>query len=254
MYFLYVDESGDVGCQPGSTKCFVLSGMVFHELVWHQTLDAIIRFRRHLRQTYGFKLREEIHCKAMIHKPGSLARINKSLRLGILRDVLDFLETLPDVNLLHIFVDKTRKPAGYDVFDNGWRALLQRFHNTISHKNFPGPQNPQDFGLVIVDRTDEPKLRRLARQLRVYNPVPHTGGGGYRQIQLRTIVEDAVHRDSMHSYFLQLVDVSAFFLYQKEAGPCAYVKRKGARNYFNRLNNVLCRLASRTDPQGIVRL
>ena len=125
MYFLYVDESGDVGRQAGSTNFFALSGMVFHELVWHQTLDAIIQFRKHLRQAYGFKLREEIHCKAMIHKPGSLARINKSIRLRILRDVLDFIETLPDVSLLHILVDKTRKPVGYDVFDNAWRALFQ---------------------------------------------------------------------------------------------------------------------------------
>jgi predicted RNase H-like HicB family nuclease len=46
-----------------------------------------------------------------------------------------------------------------DVFENAWTCLIQRFHNTLSHRNFPGPQNPIDFGLLVSDRTDEPKLR-----------------------------------------------------------------------------------------------
>jgi len=254
MYFLYVDESGDVGTKAGSSPKFALSGMVLHELVWHDTLQAIINFRKQLRQTSGLKLREEIHAHQMLQKPGALARIAKSIRLRILRDTLDFMEQLPDVSLIHIVFDKTGRTGAFDVFEMTWRTLLQRFHNTISHKNFPGPQNPQDFGLVITDRTDEPKLRTLARKLRKYNPVPSMGGGSSRQIPLRLIVEDAVHRDSVHSYFIQLVDVSAYFLYQKETGGSRYIRRKGVQNWFNRLNSVLCKHASRNDPQGIVRL
>lgn len=254
MYLIYVDESGDVGHSPGSSPFFILSGMVLHELVWHDTLEAIITFRRQLRSDYGLKLREEIHCKAMIHRPDSLKRIPKSLRLQILRDVLDFIEKLPDISIIHVCTSKQNKAAQYDVFDHSWRALLQRFHNTISYKNFPGPQNPQDYGLVIADRTDEPKLRKLARQLRRYNPVPSRIGTGPRQIPLRTIVEDAVHRDSLHSYFLQLVDVCAFFLYQRETRGCRYIRKKGGTNYFNRLDAALCRRASTSDPKGVVRL
>jgi hypothetical protein len=253
MYLLYVDESGDTGMKAGASPFFALSGLVIHELVWHATIEAILDFRRNLRVQYGLKVREEIHVKTFLHKPGSLARIPKSVRLRILRDVLDFMESLPDANLIHILVRKAGKPPDYDVFDKAWQALVQRFHNTISHRKFPGPRNTQDYGLVVADRTDEPKLRLLIRKLRRYNPVPNMGGGGYRQIPLQLVVEDAVHRDSLHSLFIQLVDVSAYFLVQR-AHPCGYVREKGARNWFNRLDNVLCKVASQSDYQGVVRL
>ncbi len=253
MYLLYVDESGDIGQDGSPTDFFVLSGLVLHELVWHRTLDAIIEFRRDLRAKYGLKLREEIHAGHFIRKPGDLARVAKSLRLRILRDVVDFEATLPDISILNIVVDKRGKSADYDVFDWAWKCLVQRFHDTISYQNFPGPKNSQDYGLLIVDRTDEQKLRALTRRMRKFNPISNKGGGGFRHVPLTTLVEDAVHRDSNHAYFLQLADVNAFVLYQKLA-PAAYVARKGGRNYLDRLDPVLCKRASSKDPQGIVRL
>jgi hypothetical protein len=251
MYLLYVDESGDSGLNDSPSPFFVLSGFVVHELKWKETIEAIIKFRMDLRDKYGLKLREELHSACFIHKPGKIKRIAKSLRLRLLRDVIDFQATLPDINILNIVIDKKGKDQTFDVFNSAWETLIQRFHNTISHKNFPGPQNPQDYGLLIVDQTDEKKLRNLIRKMRKFNPVPNTGGVGYRSIPITTIVEDAVHRNSIHSYFIQLADVNAFFLYQKFA-VCKYLKKKGARNYFNRLEPVLCKVASSTDGLGIV--
>lgn len=251
MYLLYVDESGDVGLTGSPSRYFALSGFVVHELRWHETLEAIIEFRKLLRDTYGLKLREELHASHYIHKPASLARIPKSIRLKILREVIDFEATLPDISILNVVVDKQRKPAAFDVFNVAWETLIQRFHNTISHKNFPGPQNPDDHGLLIVDETEEKKLRNISRRMRRYNPVPSLVGPGTRPVLITTLVEDAVHRNSLHSYFIQLSDVNAYFLYQK-LSPCGYIKRKGAKNYFTRLRPVLCTVASRTDPDGIV--
>ena len=150
-------------------------------------------------------------------------------------------------------MNKSAKGPNYDVFENAWMVLLQRFENTISHRNFPGPQNPQDYGVVVTDKTDEPKLRALARRLRRYNPVPSIGGAGYRHLPIRTIVEDPVHRDSLHSYFIQLADVNSYCLLQQES-PNRYFRRKGARRFFRRLDPVLCKVATRSDPQGVVRL
>ncbi len=253
MYLLYADESGDIGRRHGSTRYLALSGFVVHELRWHQTLQAIVEFRRTLRRRYGLKLREEIHASNFIHKPADLRRIPKSLRLRLLRDVLDFEATLPDINIINILLDKDGKPPLDDFFENAWRALVQRFENTISHRNFPGPQNPQDLGLLIVDQTQEKKLRDLTRRMRIYNPIPSRFGTGYLQLPITTLVEDAVHRNSLHSYFIQLCDVNAYFLYQKHE-PAGYIRKKGARNYFDRLDPVLCKVASGSNPQGIVKL
>jgi hypothetical protein len=250
---VYVDESGDVGEKTGSSRYFALSGFVVHELCWHDTLAGIIDFRKRARVKYGFKLRDEIHASHFIHSPGALARIPKSIRLRLLREVIDFEAGLPDVSIINVVVDKSGKPADYDVFHSAWRALIQRLENTISHRNFPGPRNPQDSGLLVVDQTEESKLMRLTRRMRVYNPVPNMDGSGYRQLPITTMVEDAVHRNSLHSYFIQLSDVNAYFLYQKQA-PAGYIRKKGARHYFDRLDPVLCKVASLSDAQGIVRL
>ncbi len=254
MYLVYVDESGDVGQQPGSTRYFALSGLVVHELEWHSSLELVLDFRRDLRVRYGLKLREEIHAAKFIHHPGELQRIRKDLRLRILREVLDFQAlNLKSINIINIVIDKQGKSANFDVFNYAWMVLLQRFENTMLYKNFPGPQNPKDYGLVVADRTDEKKLRLLARKLRRYNPVPQAGGGGYKMFPNQTLIEDPVHRDSVHSYLIQLADVNAYFLYQKIL-PNGYIQKKGARNWFDRLDPVLCKVACKTHPQGIVRL
>ena len=106
---------------------------------------------------------------------------------------------------------------------------------------------------MVTDQTEQKKLRELARRMRRYNPVPSTIQAGYRQVLIDTIIEDPIHRDSRHSYFVQLSDVNAYFLSQKES-PCGYVKKKGGRNYFDRLGPALCSVASGSDPQGVVRL
>ncbi|MDZ4730169.1 MAG: DUF3800 domain-containing protein [Xanthomonadales bacterium] len=251
MYFLYADESGDVGLQGSPTQYFCLSGLVVHELRWHETLEAIIDFRRVLKERYSFKLREELHAADLLHHPGEAARIPKSIRLRMLRDTLDFEAKLVDVCIINIVVKKANKLPGADIFEIAWTTLIQRFHNTLSHRNFPGPQNADDRGILIVDQTDEVKLRNLSRRMRRHNPVPNAYGQGYRAAPVTTIVEDAVHRNSLHSYFIQLADVNAYFLYQKYQA-CGYVARKGARNYFSRLAPVLCTVASRNHAEGIV--
>jgi hypothetical protein len=169
MFLLYVDESGDTGMKPGGSPYFGLSALVIHELAWRSTAELILAFRRRLRDRYGLKLREEIHVSAFLRSPGELVRIPKSVRLRILREVLDFMESLPDANLLHVLVKKGGKTADYDVFDKAWQAMLQRFHNTIASRKFPGRKNSTDYGAVFADQTDEQKLRRLIRKMRRYS-------------------------------------------------------------------------------------
>jgi|SRR5687767_5922106 len=87
----------------------------------------------------------------------------------------------------------------------------------------------------------------------VYNPVPSRLGTGSLAIPLTTLAEDAVHRDSIHSYLLQLADVNAYFLHQRVQALRVH-QEEGATAYFNRLDPVLCKVASALDPQGIVWL
>lgn len=254
---MYVDESGDCGLTNSPSRYFALSGLVIHELRWRSYLTQLVEFRRRMRTQHGLKLREEIHVSRFIGRaPGQLQRIRKHERLAIYRKLLDELATMPDISVVNVVVDKRNKPANYDVFENAWTALIQRFENTIQHHNFPGPQNADERGMILPDRTDDLKLTKMLRRMRYYNPVPGMqamGFSGYRNLQLAYIIGDPKFRQSHMSYYIQAVDACAFALYQYFQ-PNSFVRKKHAGKYLLRLDPVLCKVASRSDQHGIVRL
>jgi hypothetical protein len=255
MYLMYVDESGDTGVSNSPTNYFVLSALIVHELRWATALDRMVAFRRRMRDKFGLKMSDELHAAGMINKPGDLVRIRRNDRLTILRALVDELAQIPDVNMMSIVFDKRRSLSSEVIFDRTWQTLIQRFENTLAHRNFPVKDNQEDRGLIVCDKTDE-RLNRLLRRMRRYNPVPNQSGAGYRDLLLKYIVEDPVHRDSRHTYFLQAVDTIAFFLYQAVA-PNAFIRKKGARLYYTRLQSIACRFISgvgREAKYGVKRL
>jgi len=255
LYLMYVDESGDCGLANSPTRYFILTGLVLHELRWQAYLDQFVEFRHRMKQQFGIRLREEIHAADFISRPGPLIRIKRNDRLTIVRSLADQLASMTDFNVINVVVDKQGKPAQYDAFEAAWKVLIQRFENTLSHRNFSGPRNPDERGILFPDDTDRKKLTLLLRRMRRYNPIPNRFeyGLGSRNIVMTKIIEDPNFRDSEHSYFIQSADLAAFLLYQHLA-PSAYMKKKSGRNYFLRLNPILCKVASSSDPYGIVHL
>lgn len=255
MYLMYADESGDTGLNGSPTKYFALSGIVVHELRWRACLDQLVAFRKGLRSEYGLRLREEFHAARFITSPGDLKRIERHRRLSMIRNFATTLASIPDISVINILVDKHTKPQNYQVFDMAWKALIQRFENTISHHNFPGPRNPDDLGLVFCDHTTEKRLTDMIRRMRSYNPVPHQPqfGAGYRNMPLVSIAEDPSFLNSAHSYFIQAVDLCVFLLYQRFC-PNSFFRKKSGHNYFLKLAPILCTHASRNNNFGIVEL
>jgi len=252
MFLMYVDESGDTGLCRSPSDFFMLVGLVVHELRWQDCLEQLVAYRRETRTRFGLRLREELHAAALLNKPGDLVRIRRNDRLTIIRSFAERLGAMPDLNLIAVVVDKRGKPSDYDVFEMAWKTLIQRFENTVSHRNFQGPANPDERGMLFPDNTDNKKLTQLLRKMRKYNPVP-SRFGGYRNLLLRNIIEDPNFRDSGHSYFVQAADTCAYLLQQKHK-PNAYMRRKSGRNYFAKLQGIVCKSAAPRDPDGIVRL
>jgi hypothetical protein len=252
---MYVDESGDDGLHNSPTDFYILSALIMHELRWRDCVGRVYDFRKRMKAKFGLRIREEIHAAHMISRPGPLGRIRKNDRLAILRHFVDEIAELPDVCAINVVVDKRARNAGDDVFSLAWRALIQRFENTISYRNFRGPANPDERGIIFPDETNMKKLRGLVRRMRYYNPVPNDPSyeGGFRNLRLFHTIEDPNPRTSHDSFLIQAADTIAYFLLQKEK-PCAYARKSGAYKYFDRLDPILCRVASRIDPQGIVRL
>lgn len=252
MYLVYVDESGDTGLTSSPTNYFVLSGLVVHESQWRKLLDDVVQFRTNMRNFYGLKLREEMHAAHFFSKPGKLLRIPKHDRLQICKRAIDFQESLDYIRLVNVIVKKADKTPPFDVFGTAWNRLIQRIDNTIQYGNFPnGYGKSVDKAIIIPDQTDNKKLTGLVRKMRRYNPVPNLGAPGYRMLQTNLILEDPYFKDSAGSLLHQLVDINAYFLYQMHQ-PNSYIRSKKAHNYFKRFDKILCKVASRTDPYGIV--
>lgn len=252
MYLMYVDESGDPGLVNSPTPIFALSGLVLHELRWRETLDELLAFRKRMRDAFGLKVREEIHAGPFINKPGALVRIPRHDRLAILRHLADAVAALPDLSVISVIVNKAGKPPEYDVHERAWQALIQRFENTVSHRNFPGPGNQDDRGTVYSDGDVSGRLVAMMRRMRRYNPVP-SKFGGYRNLPMTKVIEDPSFRDSRQSLLIQAADLVAYLLYQQEH-PNAYMRKVSGRNYYQRLESIFCRHASPGDPQGVVRI
>ena len=267
MFFMYVDESGDSGLPPprglSPTRYFCLSGLVVHELEWANTLAELQRFRHWIKSRYGIYLDDELHAADMVGKPSrlpaSLGLLRKHERLAILRHHADRIASLPHLSLINVCVDKS---SGLDVdsrgvFRRAWYALFQRFENTIRQQNFPGPRHAADRGIVFPDNTDGEKLRQFLDDMRMRNLLTLTNRDGLRtkiDEPIKLLIEDPVCRDSQSSYFIQAVDLAAY-LFKQSLQPSTYMKEHGGNAYFRtRLEPVLCRHASRTDPLGVVRL
>lgn len=254
MYLMYVDESGDTGLVNSPTRYFILTGIVFHELRWANILSDLVLFRKALRDTKGLKLREEIHAKDFINKPGALMRIKRNDRVDILKKCINWLNSQPDVSVFSVIVDKHGKNV--DIFELAWNALIMRFENTIRNKNFPGPQNSDDRGIVLSDNTDGDKLTKLIRRMRHFNTIPNTGalyGGGYRNMKLQYLIEDPILRDSANSLMHQIADVVAYMIRQKYE-PNSYMKKKSGQTMYEKLENVALKVASKSNAFGLVEI
>lgn len=180
--------------------------------------------------------------------------IARHTRLQILKWCLDWIAAKSDIRIITVCIDKKGKADAESVFEKAWETLIQRFENTLSHRNFTGPANPDDRGLLIPDNSNGELLNKIVRRMRRYNPISNNLSlytTGYRNMPLGHIVEDPFTKDSAESLFLQMVDVVAYFAYQLYR-PNSFIKKQGARNYFKRLKPVLLTVASRSHPLGIV--
>ncbi len=109
------------------------------------------------------------------------------------------------------------------------------------------------FGIVISDDTNEPKLRKLMRKMRVYNPVnSHYSQSSY-PATVNQIIEDPFCRNSEHSFFIQIADLISHSLYRKLYPKGSY-RKYNIDKIFDSLDSLLLKEATKKNEQGIVFL
>ena len=110
--------------------------------------------------------------------------------------------------------------------------------------------------MIISDTGKEAAYTKLARKIHVYNPIPSNQGtwadtGDHtRNIPIDRVVEDPFFKDSQQSYFIQIADFCAYALLRQER-PTARIKKYRLDSAFQRLEPIIVKEASRSDPAGM---
>jgi hypothetical protein len=262
MYFMYVDESGDPGiydlAKPAhlrSTPYYILSGFIIPAEEWRNYLTAFLNFRRYVKTRYGFPVRAELHGTELINArkrtPHRLIGSRRK-RVALYRQTLEQIcMVMPSAKVINVHLDKEHPkypytPSPETIQNLAWERLLERYDLYLK-KNCAN-----SLGLIFADETNEIRVRRLVRQVRVHHYAGSHFGGSY-STPLNNIVEDPIMRQSASSYFVQIADLISHSLYQK-LYPRGSLRSFGVNTLFDRLSPLLNLPASRTDPhrQGIV--
>jgi hypothetical protein len=210
MQIAYFDESGDDG-NPGSSPLFALSGMYLHLLKWKESFERILDFRRAVKRDFKLPVKLELHTKSFLwnknpYRPLNLPDKDRVQIIGLFCDLVAGLE----LRIVNVVIVKPRilKPE-YDVLDIALKYSLQRIENDLNPA-----ANPDAKLLVITDEGRVGKMRKTARRIQRFNPIPSKFGAYSYQKAIRSLIEDPLPKPSKESYLIQLADLVAFVTYQ----------------------------------------
>ncbi|MFO7972902.1 MAG: DUF3800 domain-containing protein [Marinilabilia sp.] len=248
MYILYVDESGDPGRHEYGSSHYILSGLIVSQNFWQEHLSRLKTFRRYVKETYDLNQRTEIHASELIriNKIKEYQKIKKARRIQLLKD---YCTQIPFIfnegKIINICLNKTEFPNTQEIQKTAWTRLIQRYDNYLK-------KTVNDKGIIIADDTNGKLIFNLLRKMRVYNPVLSKFTGSPYNVPTDSIIEDLFERHSHDSYFIQSVDVIAHILYRKEY-PKGSLRKYGVNHFFDKLEPILLKEASKNDEWGIVR-
>ncbi len=257
MFLFYLDESFD-------SDAFVLTAIRFKSERWRETFAMTKDFRRHLSATYGLYVSKELHATEFVAGRGRYAPkdISKYVRTQIFSEVLKFIATLPEIEIINVKIKVPGCPV--DPHLRAFERLLNRIQASL--------EDHKTEGLLILDEGKEGMLRKTAREMAAINFIPSKYGawdGGHRSknIALSRLVEDPLFKASHNSYFLQLADIVAFSLLKREVPPTTRVTKYKLDQMFDllkpragsRRRNPLSRSVSsvpvpRETPEGYARV
>jgi Protein of unknown function (DUF3800) len=214
VHFAYVDESGDSGARGSHTYTL---GCVFAEgRAWPGLFDAMIGYRRHLREAFGLPVRAEVKANYLLRNGGPFRALHLSeqARQDIYRG---FMRLQPKLGLLTfaVVIDKARSAAlypGRDPREIAWEWFLQRVERFMT-------QSHRSPVVLVHDEGETTLVRKLARKARRAGTAGSMFGTGVLQLPARDLLDDPVPRDSRQSYFLQLADLAAYAAFRHVYPP-----------------------------------
>lgn len=257
---MYVDESGDPGdfdpmIPNTGSQHYIVSGVIVNSNQWRPYLNELVQFKRYAKTTYGLGIRSELHGAELIRirgtSPKDYKTISKARRIQLYNDALTNLGVnLPDIQIINVHLNKPNprtgsRPFTGDVQEVVWQRLIERYERFLKSRS--------DQGLIFADQTNEAKIRKLLRKMRLHHYVPSAYGTRGLSANASSILEDPNMRSSDQSLFIQVADLVSHALYRK-LYPKGSLKRLNVDRLFDLADPVLLKQASTYNLQGIVNV
>jgi uncharacterized protein DUF3800 len=240
-YLAYVDESGTPGLTGSST--YALGCVLVKDADWPEVHDALIRYRRFLRQQFGLPIRAELKANYLTQNGGPFKKlkVSEKSRARIYRLTLRLQSKLP-VLVFAILVDKKRIKTAKDPREVSWEYLLQRLERFTTKG--PNSDGAQTQVTLVHDEGEAATIRKLFRKARRAGTAGSAFGTGYLKVPGRLLLDDPTPRDSRHSYFLQLADLDAYAAYRRVIPPPARPVQMCPTNSWDALGAAIYKPAS----------
>jgi hypothetical protein len=198
MHFLYVDESGDVGAKPGSSRHFILCGILVHHADWRKANGRLQAMRERLQAFHGLSLDAELHASEFLSDSSNHLGLTQRQRLQSLLHSLGCIQKQSELTPLCVVVDK----GAVDPTSLAWAELTRI---AIERIGISGPHaDCRSKGLAII--CDNPRAspgRLWARETLSAQP------------QLATwLIDLPFGRESQDSHLLQACDLLCFLMKQ----------------------------------------
>lgn len=229
---------------------YVLGCVMIKGTAWPTTFDAMIDFRRDLRDKFGLHVRTEVKANWLLHGRGPLRRFDLTdvERAAIYRLHMRAAEWLETKTFAVVINKQTRPDAKPDhVRDLTWETLLQRLERFSSKKH--------EQVLVTHDHGEDHLIRKQARKARRAGTAGSAYGTGSLKRPFEQLLDDPVARDSSQSYFIQLADLAAYAAFRRLYPPPPHAHPVVKQNTWDKLKGARYRPVNRISggPPGIVQ-
>lgn len=203
---VYFDETGDDGNNTKTSDTFTLTSATVPASEWQICFERNKEFRRFLHDKYHFSYFEEFHTNPFLYdkNPYRTYGWSPAQRREIIFYYAKFIARL-NISIVNVIIDKTKiKSPEYGVLQNALTYNIQRIENTGR-----GEWNY----LCITDPGRTASMKKTARLIRAYNPIP-SGSGEFHNQPIKYMIEDILEKDSKDSCFIQICDYVSYFVHQ----------------------------------------
>ena len=220
MYLLYIDESGDGGSAPGSTRHLVLSGIAMHEGQWKKLTRDLDHIQAAHFPLGGGPL--EFHASEIRAGRGAFRNLQPADRLKLMGQIYKVVATTTKgLTLFAAVVDKPSllAKAGkvVDPYETAFEALCTMFNFFL--KRIQRQTKSVLRGIVVFDESRPALSKQLRTLLAKYQ------ASGTRWDTMTNLIETAFFFDSRTSRIMQLADFSAYAVFRfYEFGDDSFLK------------------------------